>query len=461
MNSKRWSGQSAGRRRPAASCCDRPWRKSRSALYFGPSRTRFCLFCSRRFGGTRRQSRGGLLRELVACQLAQRARSVYDAPLKYARGPGLAVDAPPHVNILAIPPERRSSSEPWHTRGVLNPFAVAKDADRDRLVLDSRPASQLEDFPAKWVFALAAPSTVFLQPDERLLLSGTDLRDDFYQFSTKAQRTVRNLLKVRLSLPEAEDIFDRALKDCVQQDGGVYVGLSSLAMGDSSACEFAQCAHLAVLVQGDVIQPYELLTQNSPAPRALTSGDLVILERVLASEIAAISDISGRTEGSARLDRALAAYGRVSVEYNPKKTFRDSAQATCWGVDCCGVSGLVRPAPGFGACHYVSDSAWADHTVLAGVPSWVVGCSLLAETEAPVLDRSGLQGCTWWVAPYHHSDFGFSDPWRTQGRWRSGRVLKGYGCVGDLVAYAPGSHADCRILPSGGCSSLCSRRRIG
>ena len=178
-------------------------------------------------------------------------------------------------------------------------------------MLDSRPASQLEDFPAKWVFALAAPSslsTVFLQPDERLLVSGTDLRDCFYQFRTTAQKTVRNLVKVRLSLPEAEDIFDRPLKDCVPQDGGVYVGLSSLPMGDSSACEFAQCAHLGVLVQGDVIQPYELPTQNSPAPRALTSvalviDDLVILARVLASEIAAISEGSGRTEGSAQLDQ--------------------------------------------------------------------------------------------------------------------------------------------------------------
>ena len=41
-----------------------------------------------------------------------RTRSFYDAPLKYAPEPGLAVDAPPHVNILATPPERRKSSEP-------------------------------------------------------------------------------------------------------------------------------------------------------------------------------------------------------------------------------------------------------------------------------------------------------------------------------------------------------------
>ena len=51
--------------------------------------------------------------------------------------------------------------------------------------------------------------------------------------------------------------------------------------------------------------------------------------------------------------------------------------------------------------------------------------------------------------------FGCSDPWRSQRRWRSGRVPKNYGCVGDSVANAPGSHADCRILPSGGCSSFC------
>ena len=102
---------------------------------------------------------------------------------------------------------------------------------------------------------------------------------------------------------EASDIFGRLVAEYQQPDGAVYVGLSSLAMGDSSACEFAQCAHLGVLVQGNVLFPHELLTQNFPAPRAFLSvglviDDLVILERVL-TEAAPASD------GAARLACAL------------------------------------------------------------------------------------------------------------------------------------------------------------
>lgn len=35
-------------------------------------------------------------------------------------------------------------------------FAVAKDGERDRLVLDARPANELEDFPGRWVHSLAS-----------------------------------------------------------------------------------------------------------------------------------------------------------------------------------------------------------------------------------------------------------------------------------------------------------------
>ena len=72
------------------------------------------------------------------------------------------------------------------------PQAVGKEQNRDRLVLDA--------FPAKWVYALSAPSTLatlVLQPGETLLMSDTDLKDCFYQFVAPPQRTVRNLPNVR------------------------------------------------------------------------------------------------------------------------------------------------------------------------------------------------------------------------------------------------------------------------
>ena len=181
-------------------------------------------------------------------------------------------------------------------------------------------------------------------------MSGTDLKDCFYQFEAPQQRIVRNLLNARLTLHEATEIFGRPVAQFQQPDGAVYAGLSSLAMGDSSACEFAQCAHLGVLVQWNVVFPHELLTQNFPAPRALLSvglviDDLVILERLLTEASGAYLSGKAVSEGAARLGSALDAYARAPLDVNLKKTFKDLAQASFWGVDCCGTSGLVRPTP--------------------------------------------------------------------------------------------------------------------
>ena len=171
--------------------------------------------------------------------------------------------------------------------------AVAKDADSDRLVLHARPANELEIPCARWVGSLASAASlsgIVLKPSESLVFSGTDLKDCFYQFRAGAQRTLRNHLNCKLTLQEALEIFEMPCAEFQQPDGSILCGLSSLVMGDCSACEFAQCAHLGVLVQAGVVVDGELLVHAAPPPRGLLSvglviDDLIILERVLTADL--------------------------------------------------------------------------------------------------------------------------------------------------------------------------------
>ena len=292
----------------------------------------------------------------------------FNRPLEFARNPDPASERPPFVKILAnkrqkllllralarsgrlvpldrVPPERAA----WGA-GL---FAVAKDSLRDRLVLDARPANELESFPGHWVYSLASAACVggiVLRPNEVLILCGTDLQDCFYQFKASTQRTVRNHLACELSVQDAEFVFDRPAASFGCPTTAVHCGLSSLAMGDSSACEFAQCSHLGVLLQARAVCVGELLVQAAPPPRGLLSvglviDDLIIMQKLLASQVSALDVPPRQTEASLRLDAALAGYDAAHLRYSEKKTFRDRLQASFWGVDCCGRSGLVRANP--------------------------------------------------------------------------------------------------------------------
>ena len=294
-------------------------------------------------------------------------RVFYDLPLDVARAPEVGVDKPPFVKILARPVERMRLLKALSDSGRLAPlpavplsiadwgaglFCVAKDAQRDRLVLDARPANLLESFPGRWVHSLASATAlagIILEPNELLRMSGTGLRDCFYQFVVASpQRTQRNHLQCKLSLVEARAVFGYSCDHLVQPGGFAACGLSSLARGDSTACEFAQCAHLGVLLHGRAVYPGELLVQAAPPRRSLlTAGlvidDLVLLQRCLAQPLDGSS--LGPSLGAERLRAALDAYKSAPLEFNEKKTFVDSLQAFFWGVDCCGRTGLVRALP--------------------------------------------------------------------------------------------------------------------
>ena len=236
-----------------------------------------------------------------------------------------------------------------HKRGPFTSglFAVPKDLTRDRMVLDARAPNLLEYKQSRWVQAMANAATlssIYISEDKVLLSSGEDLRDYFYQFKSDEQRIWRNILSDPLTSAEARVVFG---SDFVWPEGPVWVALSLLAMGDSLACEFAQCAHTALCLRYEVARVQELLTLRSPLPRGLLQvgviiDDLVVLEQCLRSNLEDIESGTMSTEADQRLARAREGYADAGLETNEKKRFNNCRLGRFWGIEIDGQLGLLR-----------------------------------------------------------------------------------------------------------------------
>lgn len=80
-------------------------------------------------------------------------------------------------------------------------FAVHKNLEFDRMVLDGRPPNLVDPKQSIWCRSMASPAVLVL------LASGEDLRGFFYQFKAGEQRTIRNILSDPVTLDEACEIF--------------------------------------------------------------------------------------------------------------------------------------------------------------------------------------------------------------------------------------------------------------
>ena len=282
----------------------------------------------------------------------------YEHPLSGGLEPH-EVEPPPVVQIRATYDERLKLLNKLATAGMLKPiaadsfpkgfengmFAVNKDAHRDRLVLDSRASNLLDRGQSIWSGAMASAASlcsIYLDDDRVILSSGEDLRDYFYQFCVNDERTSRNVLKVQLTDDEYAAVFGKPSSERTEPH---FVGLSTLAMGDVCAVEYAQCSHTSICLKNGVFAVAEMVTLKGSIPRGLLQAgiivdDLVILEHVLRSSFEEQS--FGVTEGAKRTLRARKAYEAAHLPHNPKKGFLDSSCCRYWGIEIDGVMGLIR-----------------------------------------------------------------------------------------------------------------------
>ena len=147
-------------------------------------------------------------------------------------------------------------------------FCVAKDLQRDRLILDARGANVLERPPNRWIKALAGGDLLtraVLEDHELLVSSGNDLRDFYYFFKASDSRSRRNVLVSPFhpkQLCHLGAFRQRLLKSKV-----IYGALATLAMGDTQAVELAESCHLGLSLQRGIVNRNNLLSLTRPYPR--------------------------------------------------------------------------------------------------------------------------------------------------------------------------------------------------
>ena len=285
--------------------------------------------------------------------LDSRSAAMYNEPQNFRKE---SFESPPPVSIRASVSEKLklyrklaqcdrlgflkcSEVEEQFSSGL---FSVVKNLQKDRLIMDSRPANVREIPSSRWTSCMASAAALVnfeLRPGESLRCSGQDVSDYFYQFVVSSSRLQRNVLHGRLTEDELVEIFQR--RDAAFRNGG-FVGLNTMAMGDLRACEFAQGSHLSVLLEANGFKPQELIMMHQPLPRGLLSvgvviDDLVILERVATGLVPAGDGLADE-----RMEPIKAAYNRVGLPINESKEFRNAACASFWGVELDGNAGLMR-----------------------------------------------------------------------------------------------------------------------
>lgn len=152
--------------------------------------------------------------------LTEPAKTWYQQPLQCSLPPEQSLETPPAVQVkgdrsevlkllraldasgrLAIFPA--SSVRMTHRAGM---FALMKDLHADRLILDSRPANQLEASLSSYTQTMASPVPlldVVLRPGNVLRACGEDLKDFYYFFLVSEERARRNSMAMTLSRAEA------------------------------------------------------------------------------------------------------------------------------------------------------------------------------------------------------------------------------------------------------------------
>ena len=282
----------------------------------------------------------------------------------YPRTLGLAdeevEDEPPRVSVRADPKNRLELYRKLAESGRLAPlmpgtfskrftsglFSVPKDIDRDRLILDGRPANMKDRQQTKWCKAMASAATLaqlHIEDDKVLLCSGEDLRDFFYQFHVNQERTARNVLSDPITAVEARQIFGN-IGDEFVEDGFVWVGLSTLAMGDTCSVEYAQCSHLSLCLHAGVANCDELVMLKTAIPRGLLQVGIIIDDLVVLEQVARTPNSCGSPDhvGPQRMAKARDAYARAMLQRNPKKAFTEDTLTRFWGVEIDGDKGIMR-----------------------------------------------------------------------------------------------------------------------
>ena len=288
--------------------------------------------------------------------LPKQHREVFLDPVAQAEPVDPFADRPPKVRVHASRKQFRELLKRLDASGrivlakpdqvredhLCGAFALVKDAEYDRLILDARPPNSKEITLDAWCKTLASCHTLALQelePGKNMYFSGTDLKDYYHAFKVTTARAFRNALACPLSVEEAQQL------SCFREEHASCPCLSALAMGDNQAVELGQLSHIQLVFTARAFSPYELLVVHGRAPRNAVAAGIVIDDAIFAESAEPGICAPGDMDGVRRLNLLCEEYLQRGLLAHPKKTFRAEGEAEFWGCVANGKTGRVRANP--------------------------------------------------------------------------------------------------------------------
>ena len=234
------------------------------------------------------------------------------------------------------------SDEIDHSEAV-GAFAVGKDQDHDRLILNPVVINGRMKHYSNYTKTLAPGSLICLvqlQDSEVVRISADDLSEMYYTFKVPDCRARRNALRMKFDSKELQHFrcFDARFhgKTC-------YLALGALAMGDSLAVEIAQQAHHQVLFQlAGCMRESERVCYRRCFPRTKFPEFLAIDDH-LGLQILPYEEFLQQKPGrdSEVFERAGQAYRQVGLVQHPKKRKRRVTSGIFLGAEIDGLKGRV------------------------------------------------------------------------------------------------------------------------
>lgn len=228
-------------------------------------------------------------------------------------------------------------------------FAIPKDQEKDRLVLDARRPNAREESEKRWVYTMGSASQlnfVYLEEEDVMLIHAEDLRDFYHAFVVGENRVLRNCFKMKVKPYEVEHLS--CFTPELAKEDWLTPALSTMAMGDANAVAFGQVAHLSLILRTQQFSLDDFIgLKMRPSRRSIRSGlmidDFIVFEEMNLEEWKRITAAGEKTAGSLKVQRIREAYEEAGLPRHPTKAVEQSTEGEFWGYQLDGIAGRARP----------------------------------------------------------------------------------------------------------------------
>ena len=176
-----------------------------------------------------------------------------------------------------------------------------------------------------------------MAPHEKIRAAGEDLKDYNYYYVVTRSRAARNSLAFELSPAEAQKF--KAFRNVRGTDTCYIPSLATMAMGDLNSVEFGQQAHVMLAALQGFIGSDFLTMRGKWRRQSWAIG--IIIDDFVAIEKLDMHQEQGHFSGELA-DIMVDAYLQKGLQPNEKKRFRDSKEASFWGITLDGDSCQIR-----------------------------------------------------------------------------------------------------------------------